>query len=375
MQYQNKIDVFIGTKAQYIKTAPLLRLFDKESMNYWLIDSGQHADFSPKLRRELGVQEPNAILPSKGNIKSVFEAGKWFFLNLMLTIFRPGKLKREIFSEGPGYCIIHGDTPTTLLSLLMAKRVGKKVVHLEAGLRSYNILRPFPEELIRIICMKFADVLFAPSDWAEKNLIKMNLKAEIINMGQNTNVEALYFSLGKATPPVDISIPYCLFTVHRVETILKKSRLEFILDIVAKVRQSRRIVFVMHDPTAKKLRDFNLLQRLKEYDNVELLNLVPHNEFLILLENADFVLTDGGSIQEESFYLDVPCLILRTETERDEGLGANAKICGFDKEIVSSFLNNYSDYTMGAKVENCEPSRIVLEYFQRRSSTERKIDS
>ena len=94
-----------------------------------------------------------------------------------------------------------------------------------------------------------------------------------------------------------------------------------------------------------------------------------------MLENADFVLTDGGSIQEESFYLGVPCLILRTETERDEGLGANAKICGFDKEIVDSFLDNYTDYTTGAKVENSEPSRIALEYFQRRSSTERQIDS
>ncbi len=79
-------------------------------------------------------------------------------------------LRDHLFSPGPGLCIIHGDTPSTLLGLIMAKRVGKTVVHLEAGLRSFNLLRPFPEELIRIICMKLSDILFAPSDWSEGNL-------------------------------------------------------------------------------------------------------------------------------------------------------------------------------------------------------------
>lgn len=355
------IDVFIGTKAQYIKTAPLMRLLSEEGMEYRLIDSGQHASFAANLRGELGVKEPDYQMKSDGNIKSVFRAATWFLSNLFLTIFKPGILRRDIFSDGPGYCVIHGDTPTTLLSLLMAKRVGKKVVHLEAGLRSYNLLRPFPEEIVRIICMRFADILFTPSEWAVQNLKQMKVKGEVINLQQNTNVEALYYSLEQAAEVDAPQDEYVLFTVHRVETILNQRRLEFVLDVLERVAEQRRVVFIMHDPTAKKLHDFNLMERLKNVPNIDLHPLVPHDRFLGLLKNASFVLTDGGSIQEESFYLDIPCLLLRKETEREEGLDTNVRLCDFDWEAIDAFLSEYSTLRTGETIKNLEPSRRVLE--------------
>ncbi len=145
------IDVFIGTKAQYINTAPLMRLLTARGIPYHLIDSGQHAKTAADLREFLGVKEPDAALQDEGNIKTIWQAFRWFARNVSLTIFAPHVLREVLFSPGPGTCIIHGDTPSTLLGLIMAKRVGKKIVHLEAGLRSFNLRRPFPEELIRII--------------------------------------------------------------------------------------------------------------------------------------------------------------------------------------------------------------------------------
>jgi len=112
--------VFIGTKAQYIKTAPLLRLLQEQNIKYNLIDSGQHAAFAPDLRRELGVKEPDVVLRSPGNIKTVAEAGFWFLRYILFALFRPRFVRREIFKNKPGICIIHGDTPSTLLALVSA---------------------------------------------------------------------------------------------------------------------------------------------------------------------------------------------------------------------------------------------------------------
>jgi len=215
------IYVLIGTKAQYIKTAPLLRLMQDQAIDYVLIDSGQHAEFTKPLRKELLVKEPDAVLADSGNIKSVFVAAMWFAKYSLIFLFGRRYLERKVFTRGRGICILHGDTPSTLLGLMLAKRTRQKIVHIESGLRSYNIWKPFPEELVRVICMRFSDLLFAPSDWAFENLRKMKLGGEVVNVRQNTNVEAMYFSLAQTSRDAD-TLPFALMTIHRVETILSK---------------------------------------------------------------------------------------------------------------------------------------------------------
>ena len=298
-------------------------------------------------------------MQDRGNIKTVLEAARWFIKNTLMTLFRPGALRRHLFSGGPGICVIHGDTPSTLLGLLMAKRAGKTIVHLEAGLRSFNLFRPFPEEIIRIICMRFSDVLIAPSDWAEDNLRRMRLKGRIINVGQNTNIEALYYALERGAADPELTTPYCVVTMHRVETIMSAERLKFVLKVIERISRDLKVVFVQHDPTEKKLWDFKLLGDLESMDGVHLRKLMPHPEFVRLIAEAEFVVTDGGSIQEECYYLDRPCLVMRSETERLEGLDGNVMMGRFDWPTIEDFLGKYAGMANGGRVPNHEPSRLI----------------
>lgn len=355
------IDVFLGTKAQYIKTAPLLRLMDERGVDYHLIDSGQHARFATALRRTLKVREPDVFLGGGGDITTVLQAAGWLTKYLAMTLCRPSLLKNRIFSRESTTCVIHGDTPSTLLALAMAKRAGKKVAHLESGLRSFRWYRPFPEEFIRSLCARFCDLHFAPSDWAEDNLKAMGVKGEVVNIGQNTNVEALYYALANSQPQAIAGRDYCVITLHRVETLLSRPRLEFVIEMVREISEQHHVLFVMHPPTERKLRDFGLLPALESLDNVQIKTLLDHGDFLRILAAARFIITDGGSIQEETFYLDVPCLVLRKETERREGLDSNVVVGNFDRKVIGAFLRDFRSYRAGRRVENRFSSRIVLD--------------
>lgn len=354
------IYVLIGTKAQYIKTAPLLRLMQDQAIDYVLIDTGQHAKFTKQLRKELLVKEPDAMLADSGNIKSVFVAAMWFAKFTLIFLFGRRYLERKVFTRGRGICILHGDTPSTLLGLMLAKRTGQKIVHIEAGLRSYNIWKPFPEELVRVICMRFSDLLLAPSDWAFENIKKMKVRGEAVNMRQNTNVEAMYFSLAQGSRDADTP-PFALMTIHRVETILSKSRLTRVIQLAEEIAKRMKVVFVLHDPTVVKLNQFKLMDRLTAHPRIETTGLVGHTRFLELIDGSAFVVTDGGSIQEECYYLDIPCLVMRTETERQEGLGTNVVISGFDDRKITGFLDRYSELRRGQRIENIRPSQMILD--------------
>jgi len=354
-----RLSFFIGTKAQYIKTAPLIRIMIKENVPFRLIDTGQHAAFTKKLRQALEVPEPDVTLKTDGNIVTILQAAQWFLYYCFVASFRPGWIKRELFPKGPGICVIHGDTPSTLLSLVLAKRAGQKVAHLEAGLRSYNWLSPFPEEIIRVLCMRFSDYLFAPSSWAVDNIKAMGISGKVIGIGQNTNIEALYYSLSKsADRPFDS--PYAVMNIHRVETILSKERLTFVAHLVRRLSKNYHVIFVLHEPTAVKLKAYGLRDMLEHCRGVSVLPLIDHPTFVQLVDGAEFVITDGGSIQEECSYLDVPCLVMRTETERQEGVGETVRLGQFDEKTIDGFLADYKRMRQGKRVQNHYPSKIVF---------------
>lgn len=355
------IEVVLGTKAQYIKTAPVLRELDRQGIPYRLIDTGQHAGLTPELREDLEVQAPEILLSDNGNIATLKDAAVWALKIAWDAAFRPKKVRETYFAQGSEYCLIHGDTPTTLLSLLLAKRAGKKVVHLEAGLRSYNVFKPFPEELIRIICMRFSDVLFTPGASATRNLEKMKVKGRVVELPQNTNVEALYHSLRDMDALAGPDEGYALITVHRVETIFSKQRIRFVLDWARKIAAQRRVIFVMHDPTRKRLEATGMMGELESIPNLEIKPLMSHARFARLLAGSAFIVTDGGSIQEESFFLDVPCLVMRTETERDEGVGGNVRMGAFDHQVMEDFLRDHASLRRGEREPNRQPSRVIVD--------------
>lgn len=339
------IHIFIGTKAQYIKTAPVIKELEKRGIGYNLIDSGQHAELQEKFRNFLEIRKPDILMrEGSGDITNPFVLVKWLTDELFKTAFFPSAVNERLFKNEGGVCLVHGDTPTTLLSAIIAKRCGLKIAHLEAGLRSYNIFNPFPEEFIRILVMRMSDMLFVSSDWAYDNLKNMGVKGKIVFVHANTGLDAVRYSMAKYVASEVPMKDYCMVSIHRFERLVFKNRLKEIIDLTEKISLDKKVIFPLHPPTRAFLKRFGLLNRLLNMNNVLCSELYEHGHFLHLLKNADFVVTDGGSIQEESYYFGVPCIVLRRHTERQEGLGRNAVLAGKDKKIADEFLKNYHSF-------------------------------
>ncbi len=350
------VHVFIGTKAQYIKTAPLVRLMDARGVRYRLVDSGQHAALSVGLREELDVPPPDVVMGRPTDVESIPEAISWA-APLAWRIASRRDLQRDVFGAARGVCVVHGDTPSTLLSALMARRAGLTVAHLEAGLRSHHLLHPFPEELIRIAVMRLAHILFAMSYAAVANLEAMDLPGEVVDVGANTIVEALRHGLGD--PPERGSGPV-LVTMHRVENLSRPTRVEALVDTVANIATRRRVLFVQHGPTRETLRRRNLAGRLRRA-GVELVDLLSHSDFLQRLYAAPYVITDGGSIQEEAALVGVPTLLWRRHTERDDGLGDNVVLADYDRDRIATFLADPQRHRREPRLWEASPSETILD--------------
>jgi UDP-N-acetylglucosamine 2-epimerase len=355
------IHIFIGTKAQYIKTAPLIRRLDQREISYRLIDSGQHAMLTRSLRRELGLREPDVCLRRGDDIASLPRAALWMLRVMLLAALRPKRMARRVFDDRGGVCVIHGDTPTTLLSVFLARRARIPLAHLEAGLRSFNYCNPFPEELIRVVAMKRADLLFAPSESALANLERMNLHGEKHGTGVNTNLEALKYSRSRQHDPPAGLADYALFVIHRVETLHSTNRMRVIIDLIHRLARQRQVLFVLHPPTALVLKKRDEYNRLEQGENITLRPLLPHAEFINLMDHADFVVTDGGSIQEESYYLGKPCLLMRKRTERDEGIGANVMISEFDSEKIDRFITQWKEFARDPSLDGAASLDCIVE--------------
>lgn len=367
-QGRSMIHIFVGTKAQFIKMAPVMLELDRRGRTYNLIDAGQHAELTGEIAREFSLREADVSLrPGQANINSIPQALVWAGKGLIQILFRREYLYQRLFHGKPGICLIHGDTLTTLLSLLYAKRCGIKVAHVEAGLRSYGLLNPFPEEIIRLVAMRYSDLLFAPSDSAVQNLHKMGYGWKTIPSGGNTIAESVRIALQSMAGQKCPHQSYVVAAVHRVENIYSRSRLTAIVALIERMSWERQVIFVLHEPTRHQLARWGLLERLMRNKMVKVLPLQPYLEFLRLLADADFIVTDGGSIQEESYFLNIPCLIMRSRTERQEGLGENAFLAAFDQKRINHFLQNFSALRRAHTSDPLYPSRTIVDHLLARA--------
>lgn len=328
------LHVFLGTKAQYIKTAPLLRLLAERDVPHRLIDSGQHARLATSLRSELSVRLPDHVLGGTGDVESPAQALRWS-LGLAARLGSARRLRSEVFGGAGGICVVHGDTPSTLLATLMARRAGLRVAHLEAGLRSHDLLHPFPEEAIRLLVMRWSSLLFAPTTEAAANLAAMGVAGRVVEVAGNTSLEAVASSTRAAvgaagSGPVVVSM-------HRVENLYRRSVVERFVALLVGLRAERAVRFVVHGPTREALAKRGALDRLREA-GVDLVPLAPHGDFVRWLAEAPFVITDGGSIQEECALLGVPTLLWRARSERPDGIGANVVLSRFEPSVIDGFL-------------------------------------
>ena len=362
------IHVFIGTKAQYIKMVPLLRCMDAAGVAYRLIDSGQHATLAASLRSELGVREPDLQMGAGRDVVSIAQALRWS-LGLAGRLLSRSRLRREVFGGHDGVCVVHGDTPSTLLGALMAKRAGLDVAHVEAGLRTFRWFHPFPEEIVRVLTGRMSDVLFAPGPEAASNLRDAAVKGRVVEQSANTVLEAVRDALGtrwgaleqvhdrRGVEPGTPASP-AVVTMHRVENLYRRSRRSALVDLATDLVAHGPVRWVVHGPTEQTLAG-GVRTRLVDA-GVELVPLLGYREFLANLAAAPFVITDGGSIQEECALLGVPTLVWRDRTDRPDGLGENVVLSHYDATIVGEFLNDPQRYRRRPRPLELSPSEQIL---------------
>lgn len=352
------IHIIIGTKAQLIKMAPIMVEFKNRGIYYNFIFTGQHKETMDELLKNFGLNGPDYIMDKTGtDITGILQMIIWMTKNLYHTLIH----KREIFKCNNGIVLVHGDTFSTLLGALMGKMAGLKVGHVESGLRSFDLFNPFPEEITRICVFKLSDYYFCPGEWAIKNIDNEN------GIKINTVMNTLYDSLNIAIKNGDnirIDIPtekYAIVTIHRFENIFRKEKLEEIIRKLEMISKQIKLLFILHKPTEQNLHKFNYYERLKKSKNIELRQRYNYFEFVKLMNNAEFLISDGGSNQEESFYLGKPCILLRNATERMEGLNRNIVLSNYDASIIDDFVQNYKNFEYDLLEADDNPSNMIVD--------------
>ena len=136
--------------------------------------------------------------------------------------------------------------------------------------------------------------------------------------------------------------------------------MEKIISLLESVAEQHHLLFIMHPPTEKQLARHGYMQRLNMNNAIELRKRYSYFDFLSILEHAEFIIADGGSLQEETSYLGVPCLLFRNATEREEGLDENVVLSNFDDEIINNFLTNYKQYRRPLKSPSSSPTEIII---------------
>jgi len=344
-QGKGKIAIVIGTKAELIKCMPIMLELQKRKRDYWFIHTGQHP--VRKACEEFGVKEPDFMLSEEPTLTTKF----WAKINRFSIFWFFGmifKVKKILKKLKPKYVIYHGDTMSTATasigsSKLLNRKKDWKNVHLEAGLRSKSLFEPFPEEIFRQISTKFSDILLAVSDLSEINLKKKKVSGKIIKLG-NTIIDSALIIHEKAKRKLKKKdYEYVLINIHRFENLRSKKRMEKIIKILSHTKI--KAIWPMHDNTWHHLKKYKLVKRLRKLKNIKITPLESSHEFIFHLANCEYLIVDGGSIQEESLVFKKPCILLRKKTERQEGLltGINflTKLnVNYSKKLIEMIENN-----------------------------------
>lgn len=353
------IYVVIGTRAQFIKVAPMLRMMIDQGIEYQLIYTAQHTETIEEILDVYNLPAPDKILyhREEANTRELF--AKWFKSMLFTSIFKARKVLPE-----RGIVLTHGDTFTTWLAAIMGRLAGCKVCHLESGLRSFNIFEPFPEEISRIITFLLSNVYFCPGQWATNNL--RHFRGKKVDIKINPMYDGVQYALKHtSTKKFDFfSEKFVIFSVHRYENIFGERLTEQIIPLMKAVAKKTKVVVTMHPTTRKRLQALNLYDELNATPNIVLHERFNFLDWIVVCNKAEFIFTDGGSNQEELSYLGVPTLLLRKTTERKEGLDQNIVLSKLDKNIIDDFVKNYTKYRTKPLKLDQSPSQIIIDYLK-----------
>jgi UDP-GlcNAc3NAcA epimerase len=324
-----KIVTVVGARPQFIKAAVVSRALAAEAgVVESIVHTGQHYDdnMSQVFFDDLRIPPPTHNLGIGGGSHG-HNTGQML-----------GALEDVFSQEQPDWVLVYGDTDTTLAGMLAASKLGIRVAHVEAGLRSFNRFQP--EEINRILADHGADALFAPTEAAMSRLRIEGLADKSVLTGDVMYDAALFYA-ELATPPDALlqrlslrGEEFVLATIHRAENTDRPDRLTSIIHGLA--RSGRPVVLPLHPRTRQRLTKHGLYLA----DNVRAIAPVSYLEMIGLEQACQLIATDSGGVQKEAFFYQRPCVTLRNETEWVElvELGAN-RLVGSDADAIAEALN------------------------------------
>ncbi|MFN3665318.1 MAG: non-hydrolyzing UDP-N-acetylglucosamine 2-epimerase [Sediminibacterium sp.] len=308
-----KITLIAGARPNFMKIASIIDAIGehnraaKKKIEYRLVHTGQHYDrnMSQSFFDQLGIPHPHANLESGGGTQAEQTA------NIMV------RFEKELTTHPTDVVLVVGDVTSTLACSIVAKKLLCQVVHVEAGIRSFDTT--MPEEINRMVTDSITDHFFTTSEVANKNLTNAGIDAERIHFVGNTMIDTLLKNLQRLVKPVIWDIgslqenQYIVLTLHRPANVDNECNLKKLLKAIVDGSNGMPVIFPVHPRTAKKL---NNIQEI--YSNLWLVEPMPYLEFNYLVKHAKAVITDSGGITEETTVMNVPCITLRDNTERPE---------------------------------------------------------
>lgn len=319
-----KFITVLGARPQFIKAAPVSRELRKRHEEL-IIHTGQHYDknMSDIFFDELHIPKPDYHL-GIGSSSHGKQTGE------MLS-----QIEEILLNEKPDYVLVYGDTNSTLAGSLSAAKLHIPVVHVEAGLRSFN--KKMPEEINRIMTDHVSDYLFCPTDTAVQNLTNESITDHVYNIG-DVMYDAVEYNRKLAEEKSDVlnthdltSKEYYLITVHRAENTDVKENIEEILNAFKEIPEPK--VWPIHPRTRNVIEKLGL--NLNDIPNLYVIEPVGYLDMLTLESHAIKILTDSGGVQKEAYFMKVPCVTMREQTEWVETLESEANILvGTDKEKI-----------------------------------------
>jgi len=297
-----KIVQIVGARPQFVKLGPLSRVIRRDHQEI-IIHSGQHYDIQMNevFFRDMEIPDPDYNLNIGSGSQGIQTA------EILATI------EPILINERPDVVIVYGDTNTTLAGALAAAKLGIKIVHVEACLRSFN--RSMPEEINRIVADHVSDVLLAPTKMAVSNAAKEGL-ADKCHLVGDIMVDSLLFGINKAQglsrvleEQELVDTDYLVLTLHRPYNVDDPANLKHILSGLNEL--GKLIIFPVHPRTRKVIS----IIHGSDFQNIRYIEPLAYLDFLMLMQSSQMILSDSGGIQKEAYIMKKPCVTLRYETE------------------------------------------------------------
>ena len=318
-QQSMKLILVAGARPNFMKIAPLVRAMNRHNeklennatrIEFLIVHTGQHYDIemSEVFFRDLGLPKPDINL-GVGSASHAAQTAK------IMTGF-----EGVCLAEKPDWVVVVGDVNSTMACTLVAAKLGIKVAHVEAGLRSYD--RSMPEEINRLVTDALANLLLTPSPDADENLLREGIPREKIRRVGNVMIDTLIDNLDKArelraTDRFELKEHrYVFVTLHRPSNVDNEKTFTSIMGALAGLSERMDVIFPVHPRTRKQMVSFGILEKAKQSPRLMITDPMNYLDTICLVEKARFVITDSGGLQEETTYLKIPCLTVRPNTER-----------------------------------------------------------